>query len=764
MNHIKYIQIFFLFVFIIFSGVDAKVEAGENAIPPGWNINIPNNSWGGSSPPEEIETAWWSFLEKEITFDENTPIHGMPEDWEDLDISTLEPKDDWYLWDLCRVEITADGLTCTSESIPYECRLWELDELCEFKQDHQPDAKTYTLKAKILKTSPSIPLANNTSTLDIEIYFQSFIWHTPTPLIQTIDWNPDHRPDIYHMEPFSDFTDISTDNEYLHLVHGSTVSSFSTDRINPTDGNKALSFSYTLGWEYYNMLQVQIKSTAPIDETIGKIVFYYGTKKIEVDEIPYQFLPPFEGILYVDTNVGRSTDDIIRGIELWEKWIPEINKIQRYYITPIPLDPALYMRVYRSVHYGVPVDTDYNEHKEKTEKQLYNLIDIHKKTGDMLTGLEKIKIKPFTSQKIINTVPYKRIRSFDMELQNEEQTITICKEWTIQKEDEEEDQDISCASFEDIQILPNTPLPEGSYISLQNVVMEYKLAGKNIRYILKVQEDTPSSSWWARWISALEAIKTDGVLKYFGVKIKWWAVQWYGEIEETTGREAFTKTTVSIQRNIVRKNILKNIKNISHNQIVNGIKYINGEWKNVKISAHVGFWVDFHTLVVQNGNLVIDKNIERKSHLNTIIVLQDSFNIVNNNTLGNIYITPNVTDIHTILYADGWVVSVNNDLKTIWLMIGSERRDILHNQIRIYGSLFTRNTLGWYSITSITDTLPWGKATFDSDLAINYDLNHLRGGNDGCIRIGWYCPDQSPVVIEYDPRIIQKMPKIFLAK
>jgi len=106
-----------------------------------------------------------------------------------------------------------------------------------------------------------------------------------------------------------------------------------------------------------------------------------------------------------------------------------------------------------------------------------------------------------------------------------------------------------------------------------------------------------------------------------------------------------------------------------------------------------------------------------------IIVLKDE------NWKGwNIYIDPRVTNIVGSMYAE-WSLLSYNDSK--WELAWNATQEDLKNQLHIYGSLFTENTIWWASVldddTGLYDC-PFNISEWSctKEVAQKYDLNYLR--------------------------------------
>ncbi len=190
------------------------------------------------------------------------------------------------------------------------------------------------------------------------------------------------------------------------------------------------------------------------------------------------------------------------------------------------------------------------------------------------------------------------------------------------------------------------------------------------------------------------------------------------------------------------------------------------------------------TLVVEGANIYITGNITNADNdgILWIIALQKD------GVGGNIYIDPTVTDIHAVMYADRSLMSYNgtNELD------GSTSASSLANQLYIFGSVFSENTIG--SSQNTPAECPYYVASSDcttQNEAMQYDLNFLRkyilvqpvdaSGDpvgDKIPQFSWVESqmwDSSntntetqkpgyrkyPVIIEYDPSIQQSPPPFF---
>lgn len=172
--------------------------------------------------------------------------------------------------------------------------------------------------------------------------------------------------------------------------------------------------------------------------------------------------------------------------------------------------------------------------------------------------------------------------------------------------------------------------------------------------------------------------------------------------------------------------------NIGDGQIFEGqnILYF-APWDN----ANVLIWADatsgddmMHaqgskTLIIEGRNLYITDNIYygTSSDILWIIVLQDE-----DWNGWNLYIDPDVTNIAATIYAEGSLISFDGSNE----LSGNTQQEILKNQLHIYGSVFSENTIGgsvnstWPSLYSCPFNM--SENSCDKDTAQKYDLNYLR--------------------------------------
>jgi len=180
--------------------------------------------------------------------------------------------------------------------------------------------------------------------------------------------------------------------------------------------------------------------------------------------------------------------------------------------------------------------------------------------------------------------------------------------------------------------------------------------------------------------------------------------------------------TQKIDTKQIRKKAYTLIKNMGNKQISWRVQYI--QWQDIILPDIQYTRNAYDILIVKDGNVIIGDNLPRNIG---IIVLHDSFHPENDSEKGNIYVTPKVRNMYGFLYADGWLISVKNKNKQLFLS-EKERNTLLQKQLVIYGNLFSKNTIGWWKAW----ILPGNKKTSDSQKTLLYDLDYVRTNTMGC--------------------------------
>lgn len=127
------------------------------------------------------------------------------------------------------------------------------------------------------------------------------------------------------------------------------------------------------------------------------------------------------------------------------------------------------------------------------------------------------------------------------------------------------------------------------------------------------------------------------------------------------------------------------------------------------------------TIVIVWWNLYIKNDMyydDKTKDILWMVVLKDE-----NGKWGNIYIDPNVTNIVWTMVADRSLISYDG----IQELDGTHDFDLLKNQLHIYGSLITENTL-WGSRLNPAKC-PYFETSCTLEVAEKYDLNFLRRYN-----------------------------------
>ncbi|MDD4151924.1 MAG: hypothetical protein PHR68_04885, partial [Candidatus Gracilibacteria bacterium] len=282
-----------------------------------------------------------------------------------------------------------------------------------------------------------------------------------------------------------------------------------------------------------------------------------------------------------------------------------------------------------------------------------------------------------------------------------------------------------------------------SIILDKNPIISYIIDGKNIKYYVNKSTDSNND----------DKLSLSGVKGVSGIKII--------GTSQTSGKSAtinnivnFSDLSKSTMRAIVKKNAAIITKGLTAGKIVNGVIYYNGDKKISDINLS-----GVETLIIKNGNLIIDQNnLGLNKDKFGVIVTRDDNSKTN---LGNIYITPGVTYIKSSIYADGGIIS-SNDSGIPYMSDTDERTNDLDKQLVIKGSILTRNTIGGAVNAGGKYILPGGETTTNFDTAMIYDLNYLRRFN-----IGWESNkslnnnNSNNVVIIYNSLIQTNPPKGF---
>ena len=229
----------------------------------------------------------------------------------------------------------------------------------------------------------------------------------------------------------------------------------------------------------------------------------------------------------------------------------------------------------------------------------------------------------------------------------------------------------------------------------------------------------------------------------------WLKVLWltsskkYNEIiEDQDGTDIVLLWNISktVLKKSIRENTWNIIKNVSINNWSNRIvdltwdSWNNSDGKKLLDDKLLYFWglawanVELwiwdelvwwkKTIIVEGWNLYIKGNMSyiSSSDILWIIVLQDS-----NWNGWNVYIDPSVTKIVWSIFADKALISYNwNELD--W----NTNVSVLRNQLYIYGSVFSENTIGWSRKNPLECPYYIANASCNLITSQKYDLNFLR--------------------------------------
>ena len=167
---------------------------------------------------------------------------------------------------------------------------------------------------------------------------------------------------------------------------------------------------------------------------------------------------------------------------------------------------------------------------------------------------------------------------------------------------------------------------------------------------------------------------------------------------EIRGQSAFDNTVKKVLgiTNSIRKNVIIMTRNSTPLQQLAGTTNINFTLNSRKVAYYKGD-VDLGNLIVQGSKTLIieDGDLNIKGN----ITYQDGYSVFGiiiikneDETKGNVYIYPNVTDIYAVLFTEGNVMSVdslgNPDI--------TGRDAQLANQLYWKGCMISDNTVGGY--------------------------------------------------------------------
>jgi hypothetical protein len=138
-----------------------------------------------------------------------------------------------------------------------------------------------------------------------------------------------------------------------------------------------------------------------------------------------------------------------------------------------------------------------------------------------------------------------------------------------------------------------------------------------------------------------------------------------------------TDISTSAARDAIRRNVATLTRGMHPDSIVNGVWYMTGDIHLSSGSANSG------TLVVKGANVFIDGDLTNSTTFGLIVLKNDP----SSSTQGNIYVATGVTIINAFMYADGTIYNHNPPITDDPDSAGT-------TPLKIFGSLFTRNTIG----------------------------------------------------------------------
>ncbi|MBS9775119.1 hypothetical protein KGV52_00230 [Candidatus Gracilibacteria bacterium] len=223
-----------------------------------------------------------------------------------------------------------------------------------------------------------------------------------------------------------------------------------------------------------------------------------------------------------------------------------------------------------------------------------------------------------------------------------------------------------------------------------------------------------------------DAVHTDAPCKLetLGIKVTG-TIQGGGNMNATTSEgKNYTDLSLSTFRAQIRKNAYILKRGLQSGNKVGKILYYTGDKKYSDIKSKL---TTGDTLILENGNFIIDNNIDKKIG---VIILAENYNTEKNpgTTKGNIFVRNTVKNINAALYADGAFISAKEN--------GGKysNEELAKERLILQGVLFSRNTIGG-SLENTQDgtfLLPGNKKTKDYELSYRYDLNYIRTVQSDC--------------------------------
>ena len=283
-----------------------------------------------------------------------------------------------------------------------------------------------------------------------------------------------------------------------------------------------------------------------------------------------------------------------------------------------------------------------------------------------------------------------------------------------------------------------------------NPYIDYTIWGKWVKYYLSTTSDPTDNN---------PIVSDEG--SFYGVKILG-LYQGQGKLYTSGQNENNSDISTIEYRNAIKKNIWiltrdMNGSESENGQIKNGVWYI--EWWNHSLyqlyQDNGNSFANVSTIIVHNGNITIDANINKGSRVLGIMSTRDDYN---DESIWNIFITPNVSYISAAIFADGGFISLWwwNNINSVGNGTYEDtttRTSTLEKQLVLEWVLISRNTVWWALKWETWDyILPGGAITSNFDKAVMYDLDYIRRGvNPTNSNNRGY--NLNPFVVLYDSRI-----------
>ncbi|MEF2175903.1 MAG: hypothetical protein V3575_05500 [Candidatus Absconditabacteria bacterium] len=254
----------------------------------------------------------------------------------------------------------------------------------------------------------------------------------------------------------------------------------------------------------------------------------------------------------------------------------------------------------------------------------------------------------------------------------------------------------------------------GNTILKTDPKISYNLNGNSIKYPLTSSLNPNDNESIFSDDATLKGVKVIGLSQSVGKQM----LTDYSLVNISEISKSQIKSTIS-------KNISTLLRGIKDGTLEKGIIQYRGNQLLSKINLN-----GVNLLIINGGDLTIDVDINK----NLGIVCLDKDKDIYNDNGGNIIINNNVKFINASIYGDGGLIGKGGE-----------------DQLVIKGQVITSNTIGGaIKGSSGTYILPGGKATTDHNLALKYDLNYLRNGNENFNTNKNQGFDNYPLVIIYE--------------